>query len=540
MSLRNDDSSLICWVRKQLRVAQASDELFAGLISEWNDTEHDPATVGAANAAGPNPGTWRLHRIEASNFGGLTLFGGSPFDFVVDGENWCLLGQNGSGKTSLASVIMWTLTGKRIREQDGPIDERGLREPVTNAEGKKIGQWPPFASYPATAADLVKPVEVWGSPHLRERDGGQCNCLPAHHLPIRWSDGGGYSDRSATSRPTATNRYRILMPARLARIGFGDKSQSLYEAVKVLTGLDQLADIADGCGNFTHSGRRFLKYGKENGIDGFKQRFEENVARAKPKALELNFALPAEDVIGHPDIVKALKDAAASASIEAGTHLATLKSEIAAGIDTATSQGRTTVRTAVSTARGVVSQKTNGIAIFAAWGVLVEAAESQPFTTLPQAIQASRAELEIALKWHALQIQDNKFRLKALAAQFFVPPHQHDDEAQCPVCEGQLTSVAQKALASELEQLKKDSTQAERKLEDVCHGLEKALTGRLTQDMKRQQDLLSDMNPRDAYRAAVRERFCAPAPFHDVLPGPRRERRGLGYPATCRAAGFYV
>ena len=57
------------------------------------------------------------------------------------------------------------------------------------------------------------------------------------------------------------------MPARLVRIGFGEKSGSLYEAVKMLTGLDQLADIADGCIQFTHNGRRFLKYGKENGLD---------------------------------------------------------------------------------------------------------------------------------------------------------------------------------------------------------------------------------------------------------------------------------
>src|ERR1035437_9460859 len=47
---------------------------------------------------------------------------------------------------SLASAILWALTGKRIREQDGPIEELGARSPVTNSEGKKIGEWPSFAS----------------------------------------------------------------------------------------------------------------------------------------------------------------------------------------------------------------------------------------------------------------------------------------------------------------------------------------------------------------------------------------------------------
>jgi len=523
-SIRLDEPSqrrLFAYLLSQnaTRVAQASDELFAGLISAWTEVEHDPATGAAADSAEATTNVWRLHRIEASTFGGLTLYGGMPFNFVIDGENWCLLGQNGSGKTSLASLIVWTLTGKRICEQDGPIDEMGLREPVNNAEGKKIGEWPPLASYPASAADLVKQVEVWGRLTFKNEKGETAIAYRSIASPL---SGVSKVDVQIDSRLLAHTQLidtGILMPARLQRIGFGEKSQSLYEAVKVLTGLDQLADIADGCGNFTHNGRRFLKYGKENGIESFKQRFEEKVAHAKAKASELNFAFQYEVAIDTPNIVKVLKDAAASASIQAGTHLATLKSEIAAAVDTAKPQGRTDVRNAVSTARGVVNQKTNGVSIFAAWDALADAAESQTFSTLPLAIQSARAELEIAIKWHTRQVEDAKFRLKALAAHFFVPPHQHDDSVHCPVCESQLTNTAQKALAGELEQLKKDSTQAERKLEDVCRTLDHSLTALLTPELKRQQDLLGDMNPRDSYRAAVVQRFCSAAPFQDVLTG---------------------
>ena len=77
------------------------------------------------------------------------------------GRNRRLNGQNGSGKTSLASAILWAITGKRIREQDGPIDEHGERAAVTNETGKKLGDWPSVASYPATVYDLIKPIEVW-------------------------------------------------------------------------------------------------------------------------------------------------------------------------------------------------------------------------------------------------------------------------------------------------------------------------------------------------------------------------------------------
>jgi ABC-type multidrug transport system ATPase subunit len=65
--------------------------------------------------------SWRLDRIEAFGFGGLTIFGGKPFDLYIGGTNWCLEGQNGSGKTSLVSALLWALTGKRIREHEGPV-----------------------------------------------------------------------------------------------------------------------------------------------------------------------------------------------------------------------------------------------------------------------------------------------------------------------------------------------------------------------------------------------------------------------------------
>jgi ABC-type transport system involved in cytochrome bd biosynthesis fused ATPase/permease subunit len=89
--------------------------------------KNDPATNDAAPVVHGSFEAWRLERIEASAFGGLTLFEGDNFDFWTGGDNWCLLGQNGSGKTSLASAILWALTGKRIREQDGPVDETGAR-----------------------------------------------------------------------------------------------------------------------------------------------------------------------------------------------------------------------------------------------------------------------------------------------------------------------------------------------------------------------------------------------------------------------------
>lgn len=56
---------------------------------------------------------------------------------------------------------MWALTGKRIREQDGPIDEEGVRSPVTSSGRAKIGDWPSFVSYSETAQGLRNVAEAW-------------------------------------------------------------------------------------------------------------------------------------------------------------------------------------------------------------------------------------------------------------------------------------------------------------------------------------------------------------------------------------------
>lgn len=110
----------------------------------------------------------------------------------------------------------------------------------------------------------------------------------------------------------------ILMPARLTKIGFGKNSLTLYEAVKQLTGLDQLSDIAEGCTAFGATNRKFMKYAKDQGIENYESRFEDNIASAKQLAEEFDFKLPASMALGEKNMEETLKDAAKLASDAAG------------------------------------------------------------------------------------------------------------------------------------------------------------------------------------------------------------------------------
>ena len=501
------------------KVERGGEDLFAALIAAWGKDGADPATDVTNETHKATKDVWRLARIEASGFGGLTLFGGTPFDLRVDQKNWCLNGQNGSGKTSLCSAILWALTGKRIREQEGPIDEHGTRSIVRNETGKKLGDWPSFASYPTSTADLNKPVEVW----VRLTFGNQqdeiatayrrmvCPLKGAPELEI-------IIDPKLHVTPELLETG-LLMPARLARAGFGDKSHSLYEAVKMLTGLDQLASIAEGCGQLTHRGRRFLKYGNDNGLERCQVKFTEARDKAVEKADELHFVLPEKRALGGKMLVADLKQAATRSSTTAGGHLATLKSEIVSAIDTTTADGRVAVRDAVGKARAIVNQGTESIALFDAWAALEEAKDDAAFAGLSKATEVARISLDSALSWHAKQNSDQKFRLKAMAAQFFVPPHEHSGPVHCPLCMALLSTDDQQRLSFQLAELREDSVEAERKLDDVCRDLETDLIDRLPLGLKRHQGLLNRMEPRTSYGAAIRERFCEKPPFADVLIG---------------------
>jgi hypothetical protein len=139
---------------------QPTEPVFKGLIESWV-AAGDPAHDAELGATADTADSWRLTKIEASGIGGLTSFSGRVFELEIGGENWCLEGQNGSGKSSLANAILWALTGKRFREKDGLIEDLGVREPVLNSTGKSIGTWPPLAAYPAKITDLASSAKVW-------------------------------------------------------------------------------------------------------------------------------------------------------------------------------------------------------------------------------------------------------------------------------------------------------------------------------------------------------------------------------------------
>jgi hypothetical protein len=494
--------------------------LFNGLIDAWNDNA-DPASEVPTAAAGTTSGTWRLSKLEASRFGGLNTLDGPEFEILIGGENWCLEGQNGSGKSSFANAILWALTGKRFREQDGVVDDEGHRAPVYNEAGEEIGRWPPLVSYPQNASDLIKEAKVWVRLTF---DNGQGDNALAYREIISPLDDSPRSIEQIDARLLAVPQLietGLLMPARIPGIGFGSKSQSLYEAVKRLTGLDQLADVAEAARLITHGAQPFLKYAKQNGIEFEERKFKDSIVKAEETAPSVGFDVSKLKMLGQKDLGSSLAKLSEDASIRAGEHLATLKAEIAEGLDTAKPDVRLKIKQATADARAILNQGVRGIPAFDAWIALKLAKDDATFKKLPETVASAKAELATALSWHKRQSDDQKLRLKALAAHYFFVPEK-GEEAICPLCLAQLTSELQIALKTELSELKVHADSAERKLTDVCAMIEKQLESVLTAELRKHRDLLASMNPKDSYASAVRVRFAQDEPFKSTLVGITR------------------
>jgi SOS-response transcriptional repressor LexA len=260
-----------------------------------------------------------------------------------------------------------------------------------------------------------------------------------------------------------------------------------------------------------------MKYAKDNGIETYERRFMDNVASAKQLAEEFDFKLPTPIDVSVRGMDEELRAAAKLASDGAGKHLEVLKSEISTSIDTNTSEGRATMKTAVSVARGLLTQGAKGIPLFQIWKALTDAANDTNFVNLPMLLSTATTNLNHALDWHDRQIADGKLRLKALAAQTFLPVR--DKDANCPLCLSLLNDNDKRALALELEELKTNSDAAERKIDDACLSIQQSIIAAVPTTLRIWRTTIDLMKPAEAYAAAMREKFVLDEPFSNVLIG---------------------
>ena len=176
-------------------------------------------------------------KIEAEGFGGLNICNGPVFAWSSLARIFILQGPNGSGKSSLVGAVLWAMTGERSRDHSDANPED--RAEVYDTHNRKIGTWPPIACYPSDPAGLT------ANPYVRVTltfvDGSGATAFVERRL----KDGAVTATVDpALSLPDVLIETGLLMPSRMPQIRFEKGETPLTRAVRSLTGLDDLVDIA--------------------------------------------------------------------------------------------------------------------------------------------------------------------------------------------------------------------------------------------------------------------------------------------------------
>lgn len=508
----------------QTQFGDLSDETFDQIVSAWQ-REEDPATsVEAGPQSASSNEIWRLDKMETSGFGGLNAFNGPVFEHVFGSESWCLEGQNGSGKTSLVSAIIWAMTGYSIREHTGLVRDDGTRRPVYGVDGKKHGDWPPIATYPIDKASLFDDAVVWVRLTFRDSAGNRAWAYRRIKSPGLLGD---TVERQIVDRRLMAFRQLIevslLMPNRLNSLGFGEKSSSLYEAVKILTGLDTFAVIAQAATALKRGNGKFLGYAKKNRIDDYENDFGNWIKKADEQSEITGYDLSPFEEINQKDLAETLREKANEANEEVGKRVEIISAEVGQGIDTKTQEGRDKVKSALSQAKGDITgtPRVPG-GIFHALGTLSDAQKKNELLPLSSTLDGIDAELDTALEWHKKQVEDNKLRLKAVAAEWLSLPENagmDGDILFCPLCESDLKTKAQIELGRELGLLRKEGETAQRRLVDICDTLRTRLSDALGGELVKARETLLGKEIKALILGEICGRFVDMQRYRDVLTG---------------------
>ena len=445
-------------------------DAFVKGLADAYESGKDPASSLPTKLACPaGASTWRLHAIETEGFGGLNTWSGPAFRHEFDCESLLLEGPNGSGKSSFIGAILWALTGERPRDHaEGSVHDP---KPVFQASDKgRIGEWPPIACYPATAAELSTP------PHVRVRlefanDAGN---IAAIERALQSGTVKESVDR-ALEFPSIFIETGLHMPARLAALRLSGGPSRLTDAVQSLTGMDDLVAIGSLVEGLCHRSREYLSYKKKE-LASEKEEFETQIQTARTTLAELGVAVPSFSPADTSDNNSAMAKFGKELSAKGAQLTSVVQSDLGSGLSLDAAVAQKKVVAAIATAGDQLSV---GLSSLATWKTLESLNQDlddervkRMKSAVAQARQSASDSLEILKKSRA----DPKFQLKAIAAQWH---EQHHTGAitNCPLCEQDLKDRT--ALIDELEGLRSAGDLAVRKFDDnlnaILAGLDAAI-----------------------------------------------------------------
>ena len=426
----------------------------------------------------PESRNWRLRKIETWGFGGLNAGFGDVFEFDAAGQDTCIEGQNGSGKSSLANAVLFAMTGKLHRDQYAIWSDPARSETVVSDEGTKLGEWPPVATYPRSWTIDHLPVDV--SVNLafgNETDDEEIEAMRRLHGEPGALEEEVFIDSRLTVVPTLIEAG-LLMPMRIQhiRLPARDDNDQLLGLIRQLIGLEPLLDVANLVDKLAHGSQQFLKYARQNDADGKAVTTSRYLSEAQEKIEELETGLDLTVQIKTKtpipdDRLKALDEANRELGRRQADGFQALSELAFEGFDPSESDHRRRVADAVNQLYLDARRQNEANSLPPLLRGIADLAQlvgKEKFDGLKSALRKASSDLSDAVKWANRQRKDRLLRFKAAAAVHF----EDCDDPLCPLCEQLIKGAQHLNLVEDLRALKTDAEAAQTRLSDACRRIE--------------------------------------------------------------------
>lgn len=473
--------------------------------------EIDPATqVGAKDESLKVLGPWRLSKIETNGFGGINTWGGPPFMYYLDGASLIIDGPNGSGKSSFVGALTWAMSGERARESGGPLAAHDSSL-VYNAKGDKVGDWPPLACYPQKASQLGQNPAVSVAltfSNASEQEGKIERSLANGRIT--------FSADPALKFPPVLVEAGLMMPARLTQIRLGAGDHRLTDAVQMLTGLDEIADLGDFVGDLCHKGRDFLKYAVNQRREDFQRQFDEGLNKAEKALLSLEQKLHRFGPRDTRELDGKMASLCQTLKSKAAETVEVISADLLPTLDLQSVTVQQQIATAIAGAKFEISEGLDGISI---WRVLVAistALDGDAAKALQAAVSIAKEKHEEANCLDIKAAGDEKFRLKALAAAYH-QEHVRGDVDMCPLCDQSLKDLPE--LSSELADLKVLGAAATKTHKDNLNSIYAELQNAIPTTIRRFSEDILGMQPKQDLEKEISARFVHGSKYSQCLTG---------------------
>ena len=523
-------------VFEQLRLSSASDltndqHFFELLETTFSERTDETDTDAEANEKSGEPTTepdrrgWKLKKIKTRGFGGLNATQKDVFEFDAANQDFCIEGQNGSGKSSLANAVLFAMTGKIHRDQYGLLDDPTKSEPVTSDQENNIGNWPPIATYPNSSDFNRALVDI--SVKLTFGNEEDSETIMAtrrlHGMPEALQQE-AFVDPKLQTIPTLIEAG-LLMPMRIQhiRVPATEDNSQLVGLIRQLIGLEPLLNVAELVDSLTNGSQRFRRYARDNKIDDKANQILRLLGEAREKirevGTELNLSLEIEakkPILD--DQLQRLGAAKTDLDRQQEEGFKVLEDLSFEDFDPAQAGHRQRVAEAINQlhldARRQSEVKKQP-PVLGAIVTLSGRVNSEEFLALKLALTKALTDFNAANKWATRQREDTLLRLKAVAAAHF----EDCDDPLCPLCNQSIKGPTHRDLIKDLLSLKSDAEAAQAQLSDACRRIEQEV-------MSAAQNVIPDEFMR-IERFAVKQNikdhvisvYVQPAHVADNLPG---------------------